>query len=71
MELQVVTADGGHLRLPVGRQGAHTLQVPPRLLERLIPLDEGHANLLEGGGVRRGLPFALLELVAQGLRPVR
>jgi hypothetical protein len=71
MELQVVTADGGHLRLPVGRQGAHTLQVPPRLLERLIPLDEGRANLLEGGGVRRGLPFALLELVAQGLRPVR
>jgi hypothetical protein len=41
------------------------------LLQRLIPLDEGRANPLEGGGARRGLPFALLELVAQGLRPVR
>jgi hypothetical protein len=34
------------------------------LLQRLIPIDEGHANLFEGGGARRGLPFALLELVA-------
>jgi hypothetical protein len=41
------------------------------LLQRLIPLDEGRANPLEGGGARRGLPFALLELVAQGLCPVR
>jgi hypothetical protein len=41
------------------------------LLQRLIPLDEGRANPLEGGGARRGLPFALLELVAQGLRPVQ
>jgi hypothetical protein len=40
------------------------------LLQRLIPLDEGHANPFEGGGARRGLPFALLELVAQGLHPV-
>jgi hypothetical protein len=31
VELQVVATDGGHLRLPVGRQGAHTLQVPPAL----------------------------------------
>jgi hypothetical protein len=64
MELQVVAADGGHLRLPVGRQGVHPLQVSPRLLQRLIPLDEGCANPLEGGGARRGLPFALLKLVA-------
>jgi hypothetical protein len=31
MELQVVVADGDHLCLPVGRQGAHPLQVRPRL----------------------------------------
>jgi hypothetical protein len=31
MELHVVVADGDHLRLPVGRQGAHPLQVRPRL----------------------------------------
>jgi hypothetical protein len=31
MELQVVVADGDHLRLPVGRQGTHPLQVRPRL----------------------------------------
>jgi hypothetical protein len=71
MELQVVAADGGHLRLPVGRQGAHPLQVSPRLLQRLIPIDEGRANPLEGGGARRILPFALLELIAQGHSPVR
>jgi hypothetical protein len=64
-------ANGGHLRLPVGRQGAHPLQVPPRLLQRLISIDEGRANPLEGGGARHVLPFALLELVAQGLSPVR
>jgi hypothetical protein len=64
MELQVVAADGGHLRLPIGRQGAHPLQVSPRLPQRLIPIDEGRANPLEGGGARRGLPLALLELVA-------
>jgi hypothetical protein len=71
MELQVVAADGGHLRLPVGRQGAHPLQVSPRLPQRLIPIVEGRANTLEGGGARRVLPFALLELVAQGHSPVR
>jgi hypothetical protein len=71
VELQVVAADGGHLRLPVGRQGAHPLQVSPRLLQCLIPLDEGCTNPLESGGARRGLPFALLKLVAQGLHPVR
>jgi hypothetical protein len=64
MELQVVVADGDHLRLPVGRQGAHPLQVRPRLPQCLIPLDEGRADPLEGGGARRGLPLALLELVA-------
>jgi hypothetical protein len=31
MELQVVVADGDHLRLPVGHQGAHPLQVRLRL----------------------------------------
>jgi hypothetical protein len=31
VELQVVVADAGHLCLPVGRQGAHPLQVRPRL----------------------------------------
>jgi hypothetical protein len=71
MEFQVVATDGGHLCLPVGRQGAHPLQFPPRLLQRLIPIDEGRANPLEGGGARRVLPFALLELVAQGSSPVR
>jgi hypothetical protein len=71
MELQVVVADGDHLRLPVGRQGAHPLQVRPRLPQRLITVDEGRANPLEGGGARRILPFALLELIAQGDSPVR
>jgi hypothetical protein len=33
-------------------------------LQCLIPIDEGRANTLEGGGARRILPFALLELVA-------
>jgi hypothetical protein len=27
VELQVLVADAGHLHLPVGRQGAHLLQV--------------------------------------------
>jgi hypothetical protein len=71
MELQVVVADGNHVRLPVGRQGARPLQVRPRLPQRLIPVDEGRANPLEGGGARRILPFALLELIAQGHSPVR
>jgi hypothetical protein len=70
MELQVVVADGDHLRLPVGRQGAHPLQVRPRLPQRLIPVDEGRANPLEGGGARRVLPFALLERITQGHSPV-
>jgi hypothetical protein len=63
-DLLVVGPDGGHLRLPVGCQCAHPLQIRPRLLQRLIPIDEGRANPLEGGGARRGLPLALLELVA-------
>jgi hypothetical protein len=63
-ELLIVSPDGDHLRLPVGRQCAHPLHIPSRLLQRLIPIDEGYANPLEGGGARRGLPFALLELVA-------
>jgi hypothetical protein len=40
-------------------------------LQRLIPVDEGCANPLDGGGMRRGLPLLLQELVVQGLRPVR
>jgi hypothetical protein len=71
MELQVVAADGCQLRLPVGRQGAHLLPIRPRLPQRLIPIDEGRANPLEGGGARRVQPFALLELIAQGHSPVR
>jgi hypothetical protein len=71
MELQVVVADGDYLRLPVGRQGARPLQVRPRLPQRLIPVDEGRANPLEGGGARRVLPFALLELIVQGHGAVR
>jgi hypothetical protein len=39
-------------------------------LHRLVPVDEGRANPLDGGGARRGLPLQLQELVAQGLRPV-
>jgi hypothetical protein len=69
-DLLVVDPYGGHLRLPVGCQRAHPLQVRPRLLQRLIPIDEGRANPLEGGGARRVLPFALLKLVAQGLSPL-
>jgi hypothetical protein len=63
VELQVVVADAGH-------QGAHLLQVRPRLPQRLIPVDEGRANLLEGGGARRVLPCAFMELIAQGHGPV-
>jgi hypothetical protein len=47
------------------------VQVPPRLLQHLIPIDEGRANLLEGEGTSRGLALMLQELVAQDLRPVR
>jgi hypothetical protein len=70
VELQVVVADAGHLRLPVGRQGAHPLQVRPRLPQRLITVDEGRANLLEGGRARRVLPCGLMKLIAQGHDPV-
>jgi hypothetical protein len=47
------------------------LQIPLRLLQRFIPINEGCANPLEGGGTRRGLALMLQELVAQDLRPVR
>jgi hypothetical protein len=63
-DLLVVGPDGGHLHFPVGRQRAHPLQIRPRPLQCLIPIDEGRANPLEGGGARRVLPLALLELVA-------
>jgi hypothetical protein len=56
MELQVVVADGDHLCLPVGRQGARPLQVRPRLPQRLISVDEGRADPLEGGGARPACP---------------
>jgi hypothetical protein len=71
VEPPVVAADAGHLRLPVGRQGARVLQVRPRTLQRLIPIDEGRADPLEAGGVRRVLPCALVELIAQGHGPAR
>jgi hypothetical protein len=60
----VLDPDGGHLRLPVGGQRAHPLQIRPRLPQCLIPVDEGWANPLEGGGAHRGLPLTLLKLVA-------
>jgi hypothetical protein len=63
-DLLVLGPDGGHLRLPVGCQRVHSLQVRPRLPQRLIPVNEGRANPLEGGGARRGLPLSLLKLVA-------
>jgi hypothetical protein len=71
VEPPVVAADAGHLCLPVGRQGARILQVRPRLLQRLIPVDEGRADPLEAGGVRWVLPCALVKLIAQGHGPVR
>jgi hypothetical protein len=71
VEPPVVATDAGHLRLPVGRQGARVLQVRPRPLQRLIPIDEGRADPLEAGGVRRVLSCALVELIAQGHGPVR
>jgi hypothetical protein len=49
---------------------ARTFSTPPLMLQRLIPIDEGCANPLKGGGTRHGLPLVLQELVAQGLRPV-
>jgi hypothetical protein len=52
VEPPVVAADAGHLRLPVGCQGARVLQVRPRPLQRLIPIDEGRADPLEAEGVR-------------------
>jgi hypothetical protein len=60
----ILGPDGGHLRLPVGGQRAHPLQIRLRLPQRLVPVNEGRSNPLEGGGARRGLPLALLELVA-------
>jgi hypothetical protein len=71
VEPPVVATDAGHLRLPVGRQGARVLQVRPRPLQRLIPIDEGRADPVEAGGVRRVLPCALVKLIAQGHGPVR
>jgi hypothetical protein len=38
-DLLVVGPDGAHLRLPVGCQRAHPLHIPPRLLQRLIPIE--------------------------------
>jgi hypothetical protein len=46
-EPPVLAADAGHLRLPVGRQRAHLLQVRARLPQRLITVDEGCADPLE------------------------
>jgi hypothetical protein len=71
VEPPVVATDAGHLRLPVGRQGARVLQARPRPLQRLIPIDEGRADPVEAGGARRVLPCALVKLIAQGHGPVR
>jgi hypothetical protein len=71
VEPPVVATDADHLRLPVGRQGARVLQVRPRPLQRLIPIDEGRADPVEARGVRRVLPCTLVELITQGHGPVR
>jgi hypothetical protein len=70
-EPPVLAADAGHLRLPVGSQRAHLLQVRARLPQRLITVDEGCADPLEARGTRRVLPCALMEFIAQGHGPVR
>jgi hypothetical protein len=70
-EPPVLAADTGHLRLPVGRQRAHLLQVRARLPQRLITVDEGCADPLEARATRRVLPRALWEFIAQGHGPVR
>jgi hypothetical protein len=67
----VLSPDGDHLRLPVSRHGTRPLQVLPRLLQRFVPVDEGRANSLDGGGAPRGPPLQLQEVVAQSLCPVR
>jgi hypothetical protein len=41
------------------------------MLQRLVPVNEGRANPLDGREARRRLPLQLQELIAQGLRPVR
>jgi hypothetical protein len=64
VDLPVLGPEGDHLRLPVGRHGVRPLRVPPCLLQRLIPVDEGRTNPLDSGGTRRGLPLQLQELVA-------
>jgi hypothetical protein len=69
--LSVLSPDRDHLRLPVSRHGARPLQVPSRLLQRLVLVDEGRANRLNGVGARCGLPLQLQELVAPSLCPVR
>jgi hypothetical protein len=63
-EPPVLIADAGHLRLPVGRQRTHLLQVRAHLPQRLIPVDEGCADSLEARGTRRVLPRALVKLIA-------
>jgi hypothetical protein len=64
-------ADRGHLRLPLSRHGARPRQVFPRPLQRLIPVDERRADLLDGGDTLRGPALQLQEVVSQGFRPVR
>jgi hypothetical protein len=70
-EPPVLVANTGHLRLPVGRQREHLLQVRARLPLCLIPVDESCADPLEARGTRRVLPRALMELITQGHGPVR
>jgi hypothetical protein len=40
-------------------------------LQRLVPVNEGRADPLNGGSARRGLPLQLQELFTQSLCPVR
>jgi hypothetical protein len=70
-EPPVLAADAGHLRLPIGRQRAHLLQVRARLPQCLITVDEGRADPLEARATRRVLPRALRKVIAQGHGPVR
>jgi hypothetical protein len=69
-EPPVLATDADHLRLPVGRQRPHVLQVRARPPQRLITIDESCADPLEARAARRVLSSALREFVAQDHGPV-